>query len=528
MSTTVFPLEYLLPADLAPDDLGRRLGNAPGVTDTGVKTVERTLLDTADWRLYRHGTFAETRADDRPQFLWRRRLDGRVLGQWLGATPRFAWNLPPSALRRGLQDVIDVRALLPQARLRTRTTGFVVRDRHAKIVLRLRIEEDTLPGDASPPLRPRLCLEPVKGYAKALARAQRTLLEPFGLEPAAADWVTETLAALGITPVAAAPKSPVLLAPEMLSAEAARALLLPLLETIEANEAGAIADLDSEFLHDLRVAVRRTRAALGQFKRVLPPARVAHFRTEFAWLGAVTTPTRDLDVYQLNFPTYQANLPAEEREHLEPLRAFLTRHQQAAQQQLARHLASRRYRKLKQEWRRFLQAPPETGSDSAPHAAQPVLELAQRRITKLYRRALQEGAQLRADSPAEAFHELRKTCKKLRYTVEFFQSLLAADACAAFLKTLKALQDNLGVYNDLAVQSVALTQFGQAMQQEGSAPARCLMAMGTLVEDFNRRKALLRAEFAPLFQQFSATGARTRLRALFATPVDASEKGAHP
>lgn len=528
MPPTDLPLEYLLPANLAPDDLGRRLGSAPGVTDTGVKTVERTLLDTADWRLYRHGTFAEIRADDRRQFLWRSRLDGRMLGQWLGPAPRFAWDLPPGALRRGLQEVIEVRALLPRARVRTRTAGFVLRDSHDKIVLRLYLEEDTLPDAPSIPLPPRLCLEPVKGYANALARARRTLLEPLGLEPASADRVTETLAALGITPRAVSPKAQVILTPELPSAEAARALLLPLLETLEANEAGVIADVDSEFLHDLRVAVRRTRAALGQFKKVLPAATVAHYRTEFAWLGTVTTPTRDLDVYRLNFPTYQANLPAEEREHLEPLRTFLTRRQESAQQQLARHLQSRRYRKLKREWRRFLQSPQETWPDGAPHAAQPILDLAQRQITKLYRRALHDGAELRADSPTEDFHELRKTCKKLRYGVEFFQSLLAADACAAFLKTLKALQDNLGVHNDLVVQAAALTQFGQAMQQEGSAPARCLMAMGTLVEDLNRRRAAIRAEFEPLFQQFSAGSARKRLRTLFAVPVHAPEKGAQP
>ena len=43
-----------------------------------------------------------------------------------------------------------------------------------------------------------------------------------------------------------------------------------LLKAIKDNEQGTIADTDSEFLHDFRVAVRRTRTGLSQLKVVLP------------------------------------------------------------------------------------------------------------------------------------------------------------------------------------------------------------------------------------------------------------------
>ena len=67
------------------------------------------------------------------------------------------------------------------------------------------------------------------------------------------------------------------------------------------NEKGIIDDIDSEFLHDFRVAVRRTRSLLGQIRYVLPKRRVTRFKRDFAWLGEVTGPARDMDVYLLSF-----------------------------------------------------------------------------------------------------------------------------------------------------------------------------------------------------------------------------------
>jgi CHAD domain-containing protein len=516
-------LEYLLPADLPPDELARRLSAGEGLSATGAETQERSLLDTFDWRLYRQGTSAEAVGGGHPRFIWRRRADGQVLGQAPGAPPRFAWDLAPGALRRALGERIEMRALLPWARVRSQVSGFVVRNKRGKIVLRLRVEDNTLLGANGCSLRPRLHLEPVKGYPKAPRRVCRQLLEPLALEPAADDLPAEALAALQVTPASHSAKVRVALEPELAADAAGRRIFLALLATMEANEAGAIADLDSEFLHDFRVAVRRSRSALGQLRGVLPPAVLARFQEEFGWLGAVTSPTRDLDVYLLNFPQYQARLPRGQRADLAPLQEFLQTRQREAQRALARHLRSRRYRSLKRDWRAFLEAPP--GPDAPPRAARPVLGVARGRIWKVYRRVLRDGAALDAGSPAEAFHELRKTCKKLRYLLEFFHSLFPGDDVVALVKSLKTLQDNLGVHNDLEVQASALTGFGQRMQQEGRAPAACLMAMGQLVDDLGRRQVRTRGEFAPLFARFSAGQTRKLFRTLFVPPRGSRKKG---
>ena len=70
--------------------------------------------------------------------------------------------------------------------------------------------------------------------------------------------------------------------------EATCEILKCLQDVMHQNEAGIRADWDTEFLHDFRVAIRRTRSALSQIKGVLPEDAVAHFKDEFRQLGRST------------------------------------------------------------------------------------------------------------------------------------------------------------------------------------------------------------------------------------------------
>jgi CHAD domain-containing protein len=72
-----------------------------------------------------------------------------------------------------------------------------------------------------------------------------------------------------------------------------------LLQIIIRNEPGVRAALDSEFLHDYRVAIRRTRSLLRQIRNVFPDDAVEHFSSEFSWIGRLTGPSRDMDVLVL-------------------------------------------------------------------------------------------------------------------------------------------------------------------------------------------------------------------------------------
>ncbi|MFW5970170.1 MAG: CHAD domain-containing protein [Halofilum sp. (in: g-proteobacteria)] len=506
---------WILPSAVAdaPADL------LPGDADASPEAATRedwTWLDTFDWRLERAGLrLLEVREDGRRWRELRRREDGRVLrlGEPGGC---FADDIEPAALRDRLSPVMEMRALLPVVRLRVQRRLYPVRDARGKIVVRLSVcmatASDPAASDQIYPLAPRIVLEALKGYDDEARRVRDHFDEQTGLTEAETSLMDAGLRAIGREPRDYSSKIRLRLAPSMPAAEATRWILSHLLAALEANETGVREDIDSEFLHDFRVAVRRTRSALGQIKGALPPAPREHFRTEFAWLQQATGPARDLDVYLLNMPDYAACLPEEARADLEPLRAFLERRRDAAYRDLVAELDSDRYRRLLDDWHAFL----ERDDTGAPRGDWSTRALADQRIRKMYRRLLREGEAIGPESPNEDLHEMRKTCKKLRYLMEFFRSLYPSAEIGRLIKTLKRLQENLGDFHDLHVQREALQSFAQDMTASGEAPPATLLAMGRLVDDLERRERRTRDEFAERFDRFARRKNRRRFKRLFA------------
>ncbi len=297
---------------------------------------------------------------------------------------------------------------------------------------------------------------------------------------------------------------------------ALKQILHSLLDTIERNEPGVREDLDSEFLHDFRVAVRRTRSVLGQFKKVLPPEILMHFRPAFKWLGSVTGPTRDLDVYLIKFEKYQTWLPPSVQEDLIPLRHFLRLHQKQEHARLVEALDSPRYHALIEDWQGYLEAPvPEV--PHAPLAARPVLEVASERIWKAYKKVLNEGHAILDDpeAPAEKLHRLRITCKKLRYLLELLRSLYPPKAMKKLILALKQLQDNLGDFNDFEVQQHTLQQFALQMREEREVLTETFLAMGRLEARLEILQHETREAFTERFTKFAAPKNQRRFKELF-------------
>jgi inorganic triphosphatase YgiF len=73
-----------------------------------------------------------------------------------------------------------------------------------------------------------------------------------------------------------------------------------------------------------------------------------------------------------------------------------------------------------------------------------------KKLKKWHRRLLQDGLQF-DQLEIEPRHELRKRGKKLRYALQFTESLLPTARLKAYRKQLAAVQDILGEMNDLAV-----------------------------------------------------------------------------
>ncbi len=510
-------------------------------------------FDTFDWRIHRDGGVlrlapARRHAGRAPahrgaELTWlkldgsvRHRLPVEIPGAGRGksgagetpALPPFARDFPAGAFRRAIAPVIAMRRLMPVVELELGGRALRVLDGREKTVVRLDLEQGTasLPESAAGaeprPLPAVLRVLPVKGFDKAARRVVRCLETELGLEPAAGTELDRALAAVGRRADDYSSKVSIELDPAMPAAEAAKAIHRSLAETLRRNEAGTRLDLDSEFLHDFRVAVRRTRSALSQIKGVYPAADVARFKAELKWLGGLTGPTRDLDVYLLKMDDYRSELPRAVRRDLGPLEEFLRRRQRREQRRLVRGLDSERYAALLAAWEDFLDQPADL--EAAPNAGRPIAEVASERIWKVYRRAIKEGRAIGDATPAEALHQLRIECKKLRYLMEFFSSLYEGKKIGRLIRALKKLQDNLGDFNDYEVQQESLKGFAEEMRRAGAAPAATLMAMGRLVEHLEAGQARERRRFARRFATFARPANRRLARELFARSETAAPR----
>jgi CHAD domain-containing protein len=181
---------------------------------------------------------------------------------------------------------------------------------------------------------------------------------------------------------------------------------------------------------------------------------------------------------------------------------------------MERNLRSARTEAVLGDWPDFLERLPSLPVDDRPQAVTPIGEVAARRIDKVYRRMVKMGRAIGDDSPHEDLHDLRKKGKELRYLLEFFTPLFPSKVTKPMVKTLKALQDTLGRFQDREVQAAMLRGLApEVAQRPGGAEA--VMAMGVLVERLQEQQDAARAEFHERFEAFSAPDQRRLVKSTF-------------
>lgn len=462
------------------------------------RRVVRTFYDTFDWRLYRCGQVLcseRCQSDPALKLVWRDTRSAQRAALAIAEVPQFAASLP-ARLRLRLGTVIEPRALLAVLELRGRVRAASVLDADAKTVARLEQAVWTVHsnGHARGKLGVRVTLEPLRGYANAAARVAEALAA------GGADADVQTVLTAGLTRLDRFPgdyssKLKVALDPEHTAQQASIILFRHLLETLQRNEEGVRSEIDVEFLHDFRVAIRRTRALLGQCKRVFAAQALKPFRAEFAWLARETGEKRDLDVLLLEYQRLDRAAFALLLDHLEQRR-------RRAGDRLNQVLAGQRYRQLVENWAGYLDTVPT--SATGPLSDQPVSEFAGARIWRVYRRAIREGQAIHADSPSAALHELRKTCKKLRYLLEAYQSLYPPRLMVRRIKQLRRLQDQLGRFQDHSMQRSYLARAGRELAGANPAAAELLMEIGGMLERSRVARERVGAACRESFADFAA------------------------
>ena len=428
--------------------------------------------------------------------------------------PRLADDVPAGPLRARVAKMLDGRVLQPRVVVTTTVSDARRTNRADKATAVVRVHSHAGAGiDAAEqvalPWSELIEVVELVGYESAAADV-RDALDAAGWEAVPGDVVDVAAAWLEIDLGDRTVTPGVPLDPTMAALDAYRAVLANLRDAMVSTWEGTATDLDSEYLHDFRVAVRRTRSVLGAAKDVVPEDVRTAGGDGFKWLGDATTPPRDLDVEVIEWPDVVADFDAEVVAALEATRQHLTDDRAEAHRQLTGVLASDRAQTLLASWSAWLDGPDPEGGYPERSAAEPIGALMAKRIRRAHRRLVHAGRAITPDTPAAEVHELRKDAKKLRYLLECFGGLYEPGPRKRFVARLKALQDLLGTHQDADVAVLRLRDEAASARAAGW-PAPSLLAIGQLIERHDRRRQAMRLEVGERFADFDSAPTRRAL-----------------
>ena len=280
--------------------------------------------------------------------------------------------------------------------------------------------------------------------------------------------------------------------------ESARQLLQFTCSVMRLNEEGIKKNIDSEFLHDYRVAIRRTHSVIKQLKGVFDERNTIFFMNLFREFGKRTNELRDKDVYLLRKESYFNYLPP----FLQPSLELFFRNIEASRKPLHKrfchYLSSSDYQSSLKEWEVFINQKELPEMEQAPNASRSTKEVAVESIKKSWKKVIRHGRQISKATTDEELHALRIDCKKLRYLLEFFSSIFPSETITPVIRQLKELQENLGDFVDFAVQLRFLHEQLATMAEEKLLAA----SMGGLMTTLFQKQEAARLKFHKTFGSF--------------------------
>jgi CHAD domain-containing protein len=307
------------------------------------------------------------------------------------------------------------------------------------------------------------------------------------------------------TPPQAAGAEPLRLSPELDTGAAFEAIGRVCLQQIAENEPGLRRN-DAEGLHQMRVGLRRLRAAISIFKDLLNDNQTDAIKAELKWITEQLGPARDYDVFAGDLAAALAG----ERAHadaLRELRAMLVDRRAQAFNDAKLAVASERYHRALAATERWLTSGTWARDGSARQQARRsgrVLPFARKALGQRAKKLTKKLRRL-GELDVDQRHRLRIQVKKLHYGSQFFASLFlpAKGRQKRFTKQLKKLQDTLGSLNDISVHARFLSDLlhREPALESVERRTRAAFALGLVLQGEQ-------AEIGPLTAAALARGSR--------------------
>lgn len=370
-----------------------------------------------------------------------------------GTLHRREWEWPVAAPRPDLARLAEVEALptlsadglQPVFRTEVNRSRFVLAPA-AGTKLELALDEGAVVADNKSEPLSEMEIELKAGSEDVLFRVGLDFLTVAPLALLNESKAERGYSLLGGSGPAARTARPIVLDPDSSVPAAFRCLAEALLDHLLANQPAALRGDTREGVHQMRVAIRRLRSLLVLFDHVLEPHPRDCFDVELRRLGQLLGAPRDWDVF-LDETLPRAVKDTYSLRWVEPLRALAAQRQHAAHQAAKKAVfepAFTRFVLAFEAWSRSIYA-------TLPRIDRPLKELAPGMLSRLSRKVDKRLEAMETADPASR-HELRKSAKKLRYAIEYFEGLYG-DAAGAYHKRCNALQKRLGVLNDLATMT---------------------------------------------------------------------------
>lgn len=256
---------------------------------------------------------------------------------------------------------------------------------------------------------------------------------------------------------------------------------------------------DREALHQLRVGLRRLRAALSAFESILPADVLAGWSTEARWFAGRLDRARDLDV----FIEHLASSTRARTSELPIASAFgerLLLAQAGAYDLVAAVVGADRFAAFEREIGEWIEAASSRRGDSGMGVmldSGDVLVLAVKSLKRFHRQLRKAGRHLATLAPEDR-HRVRIKAKRLEYVASFFGDAFGARTarqCSKFLSSLTRLQDTLGDLNDLtASRATALDIAG--------GRAELAFHAGQIIGERNRSERKLVAKAVQAYERW--------------------------
>lgn len=264
--------------------------------------------------------------------------------------------------------------------------------------------------------------------------------------------------------------------------DALQGMIWSCLSHLQANVSGAVKKTDDEYLHQVRIALRRLRVVLNMAAKCRADAELESLRNDISELGTALGRSREWDVFVTQtLPDVYKH--ADEHAGLKTVAGQSEKLRQHYHQLVHTVLQTGDFQRQLLRFGAWMKGHYWSGTGNEADLA----HFAAKLLNKHSRKVRQHSEHIHQEADAEQLHVLRIACKNLRYSVDLFSSLYGAEKTTHYLNALAKLQDALGVFNDNAVALRLLEELNQEEHHESIALIR-----GRIEHNHSRHRTRLR------------------------------------